>query len=379
MSSPTTSAPTSAVEAGSLMSRASDAASEFGRRLTIDERDRREGMARTRGMAKREDERQAVSRAATRSGGKSTRQAANATASSSKAPARGSQRKPQAQESSEDEESEDSDEDEAADGPPSDSEHDPRPGAAGPGEKVLQILSAFEPNHYTYDEMRQQSLPGRTEPSISYGALSRTIATLLNSDRACAALERQVPIEGPIWSSQAVNNMTARAYKIFNNLHKYERQPREGADVIDTVAEIRRFFSAVEGILRRFRNMPADSHQRLVSLLRYVIAQVIQFDRDVRGPSSSGRPVFAGGSDQHEHNLYLRFTSSHADWMWCLETLRRVGSLYAQCFRVDAQSWAQIMQTLRAKHSNDQWPNATVKNFVLHLRDRLNGMQVPLE
>lgn len=201
------------------------------------------------------------------------------------------------------------------------------------------------------------------------------MAALANSDRASAALEQAVPIEGPFWSSQIVSNMTARAYRIFQDLLKYERQPREGSDVIDTVAEIRRFFSAVEGILLRFRHMPASTHQSLVALLRYVLAQVIALDRDVRGPSSSGRPVFAGGSDQHEHNLYLRFASSQRDWMHCLEILRRLGSVYAGCFRADAQSWAQLMQALRSKYEGGQWPNATVRDFVVALRDRLDGMQ----
>ena len=174
MSSPTLSAANSAVEEGStgaFMSRASDAASDLGRRLRIDSS--RDDMARTRGMAKKEEERQATSssRAAaataptTRSSGRSTRQAPKATAGSSSKAAGRSSRQQAKDSDDEDDSDDDSDDDEADDDddPDSDGEAGSRSGAVSPGEKVLQILSVFEPNNYTYEEMRQQSLPGRPE------------------------------------------------------------------------------------------------------------------------------------------------------------------------------------------------------------------------
>lgn len=357
-----------------MSSRYSDAASEFGRRLTLDSSS---DMARTRLQDKKEAERKAAAAGTGKKAGKATA-APKATAGSSKVQSsggssRGRARPPavQREESSSDDDDEDDDDESESDDEAEDNGRGERAGGnenLGPAPVsptiqrravVFAIMCAYEPSALSPSELTTAPANHLSEPSRTYRNVVENISRLVRDNDDLSSLLTACPLNGEEWGYRIVSNLKGRADR---NLATFKRG-RPTYDSLRTLNEYQRIYSSVEGILYTpyLANIHPAPKKRLILLLVECLADIVSHDYDVRNAEGPGQ-FYAGG--RYEFNVYMRFASSQETWSRFLELLRRLASRDAALFHApEVHSVLRRTSTnLRGRHGNSA-PNESVLEF----------------
>lgn len=109
-----------------------------------------------------------------------------------------------------------------------------------------------------------------------------------------------------------------------------ERRGPIGLDVDQMIDAIKRLFAAVADTMAQFREFANGNSQHMIDLLLDVFANLPSWAQEWRPPNSR---VLAGGFQNFEYNLLLRFAAFPANWQPCLNVISALGDKNPGHFR----------------------------------------------
>ncbi|KAI5358821.1 hypothetical protein Slin14017_G111040 [Septoria linicola] len=249
-----------------------------------------------------------------------------------------------------------------------------------PLQKAMALYLIHDPSNSSFSEFMAPTLPGRSEASANFRALAVASSRLVRSDADLALLNAACPLEGPQWSRQITRNMQNRWHHILSAYRSYyasHGKEAQGVDVTDTIDSIKSLFKAIQDTLLIFRNLENGAPQRLVDILLEVLETVPAFSVDTR---PAGAQPYAGGSQQFEYNLLLRFTAFQSNWLSCLEVIRVLSAAgYVERFVHRESRWKQSYVKLYNVLAQTKPPSPGDSNDMLRgLYHRLMAMGIKM-
>lgn len=164
-------------------------------------------------------------------------------------------------------------------------------------------------------------------------------------------LNAAVPCQGRAWSEHMAKQLRKRWNLIIQEFNMYivfchGQSTLPGIDVTDvvrTISSIRLLFAAVRDTVIQFPQLDNDSSQQMVGVLRDVFLTLPRWAQDARPPGSS----FAGGSQNYENNLLLRFATFENNWRHCVEVVGALGDKFPGHFKRCEKEWQSAEFRLR--------------------------------